>query len=65
MHRPERVSNAVLKEDKSLFVYLQKVAAVKVQVSLHEHIAKFLLLCLLLVFGVASERRPFSNLGHQ
>lgn len=62
---PERVTDAVLKEDESLMVYLQKVTTVKVEVSLLEHVSQLLLLRLLLVLGVTAERCSFYNLCHQ
>lgn len=46
-------------------VCLQKVTGVEVFVSFHKHVVEFLLLCLLLVVGVAVERRPVSDLAQQ
>lgn len=57
--------NAVLKVDKPLVVYPQKVPTVKVYVSFYKHIVEFLLLCLLLVVGVAGERHLGPDLAHQ
>lgn len=65
IHSPESVSNAVLKEDKSLVVYLKQVATVKVEVSLHKHISHLLTLSLLNVLGVAAERCFLSNFCHK
>lgn len=62
---PVSVSDAVLKIDKSLAVHPKKVSAVKVRVSFHEHVTQFLLLCLLLVLGIAIKRRIGCNFGHQ
>lgn len=62
---PEGVSNAVLKVDESFTVYHKKVTTVEVKVSFHKHVLQLLLLCLLLVLGVANERRSFSDLCHK
>lgn len=65
LHKPESVSDAVLKVHKSLFVYLQEVAAVEVEVSLHKHVPQLLLLSLLLAPDIAVERCFFFNLTHK
>ncbi len=64
-YSPESVSNAILKVDKSLVVNPEQVPTVKVDVSLLKHITQHLLLCLLLVLGIATERRSLSNLCHE
>lgn len=65
MDSPVSISDAVLKIDESLIVDPEKVSTVKVRVSSHKHIIKFLFLRLLLVLGIAIERSLGFNLGHQ
>lgn len=62
---PESVSNSILKIDKVFMVDPQQVAAVEIQITFHEHVTESLLLCLLLIPGVANERGAFSYLPHQ
>lgn len=62
---PESVANSILKVHKVLVIKPKQISSVEVQVAFSQHIAKPLLLSLLLVASVPDEGRPLSNLSHQ
>lgn len=64
-HLPESVANSVLKVHKLFVIEPQQISSVEVQVAFFQHVAKPLLLSLLLVASVANKRRPLGNLSHQ
>lgn len=57
MYPPERVSNSILKEDEMFFIDAQQVASVEVHISFLEDVMQPLLLGLLKVSGITTERR--------
>lgn len=62
---PERVADSILKVDKVFLVKPKQISGVEVQVAFFQHVAKPLLLSLLLVAGVPNEGRPLSDLSNQ
>ena len=56
--QPERVSDSIVKIDEILLIDPQQVASVEVHVSFLEDVVQLLLLCLLQVSGITTERSP-------